>query len=74
MGRWLSLSLFLIVAIGFILHCDLEIPKFLGWVGKLPGDIVIKKKGVVFYFPITTSLVVSFVCSFLLSILGIGKR
>lgn len=29
--------------------------------GKLPGDIVIKREGFRFYFPITTSLVISVV-------------
>jgi len=35
------------------------------WLGKLPGDISIKKENVSFYFPITTCLVVSAFLTFL---------
>ncbi len=31
--------------------------------GKLPGDIVIKKEGFAFYFPITTMIIISIVLS-----------
>lgn len=31
------------------------------WLGRLPGDILIKKENFTFYFPLTTSLLVSFV-------------
>ncbi|MFZ5595360.1 MAG: DUF2905 domain-containing protein [Pseudomonadota bacterium] len=34
--------------------------------GKLPGDIAVERDGFRFYFPITTSIVVSLVLSFLL--------
>ncbi|MGD8515204.1 MAG: DUF2905 domain-containing protein [Granulosicoccaceae bacterium] len=33
--------------------------------GKLPGDIVYKRDGFTFYFPITTSILVSLVLSLL---------
>lgn len=35
----------------------------LSWFGRLPGDIYIEKKGVSFYFPITTSVVISLIVS-----------
>ena len=41
---------------------------FINFVGKLPGDIYIKKENFVFYFPITTSVVLSVVLSLLLYI------
>jgi hypothetical protein len=34
--------------------------------GNLPGDIRIERKGQVFYFPLTTSIVVSLVASLIL--------
>jgi Protein of unknown function (DUF2905) len=37
--------------------------------GRLPGDIVIERKSVRFYFPIVTSIVVSVVLSLLLNLL-----
>jgi len=34
--------------------------------GKLPGDIYIKKKNFTFYFPIVTSIIISLIISFIL--------
>lgn len=38
----------------------------LGWLGKLPGDIFIKRDNFTFYFPLGTSIVISVVGSLLL--------
>ena len=38
--------------------------------GKLPGDIIIKKENATFYFPIVTSIVISVVVSLILFIVG----
>ena len=38
--------------------------------GKLPGDIIIKKENATFYFPIVTSIVLSVVVSLILFIVG----
>lgn len=40
----------------------------LGWLGHLPGDIVIKREGFRFYFPITSMILVSIVLSVLFSL------
>ncbi len=37
--------------------------------GRLPGDIAVKRDGFAFYFPITTSIVISIVLSLLLWLL-----
>jgi len=34
-----------------------------GWLGRLPGDFIIKRDHVTFYFPLATSLIVSVVGS-----------
>ncbi len=39
-------------------------------VGKLPGDIFIKKDNFSFYFPITTSIILSIVLSLIFYFLG----
>ena len=36
--------------------------------GRLPGDIVIEKKNYNFYFPITTSIIISIVLSILFKV------
>lgn len=35
-------------------------------VGRLPGDIVIKKENFTFYFPLTTSIIISIILSLIL--------
>ncbi len=38
----------------------------LGWLGRLPGDFVIKRDNFTFYFPLATSIIISIVGSILL--------
>lgn len=40
------------------------------FIGKLPGDIVIKKGNTTFFFPIVTSIVISIVLTLIFSVLG----
>ncbi|MFN7249223.1 MAG: DUF2905 domain-containing protein [Anaerobacillus sp.] len=39
-------------------------------IGKLPGDIYVKKGNTVFFFPIVTSIVLSIVISLILYVVG----
>jgi hypothetical protein len=41
-----------------------------GWVGKLPGDMSVKRDGFSFYFPLTTSILISVVLSLLVYLLS----
>jgi len=58
-GKLLVLFGLMIVGIGVLLMFFDKIPFF----GKLPGDISIKKENFQFYFPITTSIVISIAVS-----------
>lgn len=40
------------------------------WLGRLPGDIYMKRDNFTFYFPLTTSILVSLVLSFVLYLLS----
>lgn len=62
LGKILIFTGAILIVAGFFV---LIVGKFPG-VGKLPGDIFIKKENFTFYFPITTSLLISIVLSFLL--------
>ncbi|MEE8449103.1 MAG: DUF2905 domain-containing protein [Thermodesulfobacteriota bacterium] len=42
---------------GLILTWAPEIP----WLGRLPGDIVLRRRNIRFYFPLTTSILLSVV-------------
>ena len=55
LGKLLILLGVFIVLMGLLLMMGDKIP----WVGKLPGDIVIKKEKFTFYFPLATSILIS---------------
>ncbi|HEX6321528.1 MAG TPA: DUF2905 domain-containing protein [Burkholderiales bacterium] len=61
MGRWLILFGLLLVVLGLAWPLIAKLG-----LGRLPGDLRIEREGFGFYFPITTSLVVSIVVSLLL--------
>lgn len=44
--------------------------QWLGWFGKLPGDMSVKRDGFSFYFPLTTSILISVVLSLLVYFLS----
>ena len=44
--------------------------QWLGWFGRLPGDISVKRDGFSFYFPLTTSILISVVLSLLVYFLS----
>lgn len=56
----------LLVLLGLLLSFGNKLPFRLG---RLPGDIVIKRDGFTFYFPLATSIVLSLVLTFLFSLL-----
>jgi uncharacterized membrane protein YkgB len=55
LGKMLILLGVFIIVIGILFVIGEKIP----WLGKLPGDIIIKKERFSFYFPITTSIIIS---------------
>ncbi|HWR73072.1 MAG TPA: DUF2905 domain-containing protein [Nitrospirota bacterium] len=59
------LGVFLVV-IGVILLFIGKVP----FLGKLPGDVVIKKEHFIFYFPLATGIVISILISLILYLIG----
>ncbi len=55
-----------LVVVGLVLLFIQKTP----FLGKLPGDILIKRDSFTFFFPITTSIVISIVISLILYIVG----
>ncbi len=53
-----------IVVIGLVVWFGDRIP----FLGKLPGDITIKKDGITFYFPIVTMIVISVILTIILNL------
>ncbi|AKF24802.1 membrane protein [Sulfurovum lithotrophicum] len=66
-GKNIIIMGLVIVVIGVLLTFGDKLPFSLG---KLPGDIVYKKENFSFYFPITTSIILSVVLSFLFYLFG----
>jgi hypothetical protein len=62
MGKFLVVVGLVVVLLGVLLMFFDKIP----FLGKLPGDISIKRENFRFYFPITTSIILSVVISLLL--------
>jgi hypothetical protein len=60
-GKTLIVLGLVITAAGIVLVLIPRTP----WIGKLPGDIAIKKETFQFYFPITTCIIISVVLSIL---------
>ena len=65
---------FLVVVLGAIIHFKIQIPWLTGWIGKLPGDLMIKKGSVTIYLPLATSLIASVVLSVILSLFFGNKK
>lgn len=62
LGRPLIIMGLMLVAAGLVLSLAPRIP----WLGKLPGDITIKREHFSFYFPLATCILISAVVSFFL--------
>jgi len=65
-GRILIIAGAVLVALGVLLVAGGRIP----WLGRLPGDLVIERKNLTLYIPITTGIILSLLLSVLFWILG----
>jgi hypothetical protein len=79
MSEWTGFGRVLIViglgimVVGILLSLADRVPGLgsgLNWLGKLPGDIAVKREHYSFYFPIVTSFVVSVAVSLLFYLLS----
>ncbi|HAX62099.1 MAG TPA: DUF2905 domain-containing protein [Elusimicrobia bacterium] len=62
LGKILIVVGILLILLGIIFIFGIKIP----YLGKLPGDIFIKKENLAFYFPFTTSIIISILISIIL--------
>lgn len=67
MGRTLIILGLVLVAAGVLMTLGDRLPIKLG---RLPGDIVVRGKNSVFYFPIVTCLIVSAILSLAMWLIG----
>ena len=59
-GKYLIVMGVLLAAIGGILVLAGRMP----WIGKMPGDVLVKRGDLTFYFPLATCILISAVLSF----------
>ena len=64
LGRVLVIFGLVAVVVGLLLIFGPKVP----WLGRLPGDIVIKRENFSLYFPLTTCLLVSLLLTLLFKI------
>jgi len=69
-GKVLIITGIIIAVLGLLVSFGGRIP----FLGKLPGDILIRKDGVSFYFPIVTgllfSVILTLILNFILRVIG----
>ncbi len=63
LGKGLLLFGLVLVGLGLLLTLG---PKLPGRLGRLPGDIILRRENFTFYFPLVTCLLVSVILSLLL--------
>jgi hypothetical protein len=64
LGKNLIIIGLIIAAIGLVIYFKDSVP-VLRFLGRLPGDIIIKKENFSFYFPVVTCIVISIILSLL---------
>ncbi|MDH7604919.1 MAG: DUF2905 domain-containing protein [Melioribacter sp.] len=64
-GKFLILGGIIFLVLGLLITLWDKIP----FIGKMPGDILIKGKNFTFYFPIVTSIILSIIISLILYLL-----
>ncbi len=65
LGKTLIVVGLAIAALGVVVSLAGKIP----WLGRLPGDIYVKRENFTFYFPLATSIILSLVLSLILWLL-----
>lgn len=63
-GKFLIIAGIIIVIVGLLIYLSPKIP----YLGKLPGDIRIERENFRFYFPLTTSILLSILLTLLLNL------
>lgn len=63
-GKYLILFGIILVILGALLVVLPRIP----WLGRLPGDILIRRKNFTFYFPLATSIILSIIITVLINL------
>ncbi len=69
-GKFLVIAGVAFVGLGIILLISDKIP----FLGRLPGDLIVKKENFILYFPIATSMLISITLSIVFYLPGYFKK
>jgi hypothetical protein len=64
----LGRTLIVIGAVLLVVGCALVFADRIPFLGRLPGDVVVRKKDFTFYFPIATGLLLSLILTIILNL------
>jgi uncharacterized membrane protein len=70
MGKFLIISGIILLLLGLIIQFSGKIP----FLGRLPGDILIEGKNYKFYFPLTSSILISILISLVLLLINKARQ
>lgn len=70
MGKFLIIAGIVLLIAGLAIHFSDKVP----FLGRLPGDIRIERENFKFYFPITTSILISIVLTIIFYLVGHFKK
>jgi hypothetical protein len=62
LGRMLIVAGLVVAAVGALLLLSGKVP----WLGRLPGDFLVRREKFTFFFPLATSLLISVILSLIL--------
>jgi len=66
LGKMLILFGIVAIVIGAVFVLFGKVP----WIGRLPGDIVIRRDNFTFYFPVVTMLLLSLILTIIFNLIG----
>lgn len=69
-GKFLIITGILLVVVGLFFFFFRRIP----WLGRLSGDIYIKRENFTFYFPVTTCILMSIIITLLIALFKFIKK
>lgn len=64
LGRLIIIFGVILIIVGLILLASPKVP----YLGKLPGDILVKRDGFTFYFPLATSIIISIILTLIVNL------
>jgi hypothetical protein len=70
MGKFLIISGIILLLLGLAIQFSDKIP----FLGRLPGDILIERKGFKFYFPLTTGILISILISIVFLLINKARQ